>query len=204
MSGPPGDSFKSRSAYVVRLMAPATPALADSRRTRPARHGPLREGLPCVISGSGNRVRSTPRPSAGRIAPSARRSCRTARRRAAPRSVARGERTSRAGCGARWQPAARTGVRRRAGDPPARVHPCAARDSLREHRSGCSSPRSAWASHCRLSSPPSSPAPPVGPAWYSSVPPKYGLARATLTHTFRLEAGRTLPLDTSGARAAGN
>ena len=206
MSGPPGDSFKSRSAIrrstygaVCRPSGRLPPNAA-----RPSRAAPHREGLPCAICGSGSHVRSTPRRSAGRIVPNARRSCRTALPRAARRSGARGAKTSRAGCGERWRAAVRTGVRQRPGDRPARVLPCVGRDSLREPRSGCSWLRSAWASHYRPSNPPSSLVAPAISTWYSRVPPKYGLARATLTHTFRLEAGRTLPLDTSGARAAGN
>ena len=207
MSRPRGDSFNLGPSYVVRLMARARPALADSRRTRPARHGPRRT------------VRGCRAPSLGRGTVSDRRRARQPDAllrmpgvRVVPLGAGRRDDRLLVGRGRGGLAAARDGDRRRApacgswptiGRPS--EHPGAVRDSLRGHRSGCSWPPSAWVSRCQRSNPPNSPREAVcGRPGTRGCPQSTAWRVQPSTHTFRLEAGRTLPLDTSGARAAGN
>jgi hypothetical protein len=205
MSRPPGDSFNLGPSYVVRLMARARPALADSRRTRPARHGP-------------RTVRGIRAPSLGRGTVSdRRRACqpdallRMPGLRVVPRCTRRRDDRLLVGRGRGGLAAARDGDRRRA--PARRSWPTICRPTstqaptatrprgiVRAVRGrprggsraiGVRTRRVAQQGRLRQAGTRGCP---QSTAW--RVQPS--------THTFRLEAGRTLPLDTSGARAAGN
>ena len=209
MSRPPGDSFNPGPSYVVRLMARARPALADSRRTRPARHGP-------------RTVRGCRAPSLGRRAVSDRRCARQpdallgmpglrviplgAGRRNDRLLVGRGrsglaetrdvDRRRAPACGS-WP----TIGRATSTQAPAPTRPG---DIVRVVRGSPRRGSRAVGARTRRVALRVAPRRRLRQAGTRGCPQSTAWRVRPSTHTFRLEAGRTLPLDTSGARAAGN